>query len=73
MKYVSTRNNSKEYSFENVFIKGLADEGGLYVPKSLKTFSATELNKLKSLSYKDLSTEIINLFSSIFKKICFIK
>ena len=66
MRYVSTRNNSKEYSFENVFIKGLADEGGLYVPKSLKTFSATELNKLKSLSYKDLSTEIINLFSSDF-------
>jgi len=25
MKYVSTRDNSKEYSFEEVFIKGLAD------------------------------------------------
>ncbi len=28
MKYVSTRDNSKEYSFEDVFIKGLADDGG---------------------------------------------
>ena len=28
MKYISTRNNSKEYSFEQVFIKGLADDGG---------------------------------------------
>ena len=36
MKYVSTRNNSKEYSFEEVFIKGLADDGGLYVPMTLK-------------------------------------
>ena len=35
MKYVSTRDNSKEYSFEEVFIKGLADDGGLYVPSSL--------------------------------------
>mgnify|MGYP003330526659 CR=1 FL=1 len=40
MKYVSTRDNSKEYSFEDVFIKGLADDGGLYVPISLKKYSS---------------------------------
>ena len=39
MRYVSTRDNSKEYSFRDVFIKGLADDGGLYVPKSLKKYS----------------------------------
>ncbi len=66
MRYVSTRDNSKEYSFENVFIKGLADDGGLYVPTSLKKFSSEELSDLKRLSYNDLSTEIINQFSSDF-------
>ncbi len=66
MKYVSTRNNSKEYSFEEVFIKGLADDGGLYVPTSLKKFSSDELSELKNLNYNDLSTEIINQFSSDF-------
>ncbi len=66
MKYVSTRDNSKEYSFEEVFIKGLADDGGLYVPTSLKKFSSDELLELKNLNYNDLSTEIINLFSSDF-------
>ncbi len=66
MKYVSTRDNSKEYSFEEVFIKGLADDGGLYVPTSLKKFSLDELSQLKNLNYCDLSTEIINLFSSDF-------
>ena len=49
MRYVSTRDNSKEYSFEDVFIKGLADDGGLYVPTSLKKFSPEELSKLKKL------------------------
>ena len=39
MKYISTRDNSKEYNFEQVFIKGLADDGGLYVPKSIKKYS----------------------------------
>ena len=66
MKYVSTRDNSKEYSFEDVFIKGLADDGGLYVPTFLKKFSPEELSELKSLNYNDLSTEIINQFSSDF-------
>ena len=66
MKYVSTRDNSKEYNFEQVFIKGLADDGGLYVPKSLKKYSFQELLELKNLSYNELSTEIINQFSSDF-------
>ena len=53
MKYVSTRDNSKEYNFEQVFIKGLADDGGLYVPTSLKKYSPQELQKLKKLSYNE--------------------
>ena len=66
MKYISTRDNTKEYNFEYVFIKGLADDGGLFVPKTLKRFTNEELSKLKNLNYNDLSTEIINLFSADF-------
>lgn len=66
MKYLSTRNNSKEFNFSDVFIKGLADDGGLYVPKSLKKYSVEELSKLKNLNYNELSTEIISLYSADF-------
>ncbi len=66
MKYISTRNSSKEYNFEQIFIKGLADDGGLFVPKSIKKFSSEELLKLKNLNYNELSNEIINQFSSDF-------
>ena len=59
MKYISTRNNSKEYSFEQVFIKGLAEDGGLFIPKSLKKFSNDELNSLSKLNYQDLAKKII--------------
>jgi threonine synthase len=62
MKYISTRNNSKEYSFEEVFIKGLADDGGLFVPKSLKQFTKEELNSLVNLNYQDLAKKIIYPF-----------
>ena len=59
MKYISTRNNLDHFSFKNVFLKGLADDGGLFVPKSVKSYSKEELNKLSNLSYNDLATEII--------------
>ena len=62
MKYISTRNSSKEYNFEQIFIKGLADDGGLYVPKSLKKYNSDELSDLKNLNYNELSTEIISQF-----------
>ena len=66
MKYISTRNNIKEFNFSEVFLKGLADDGGLYVPKSLKKYSKEELLELKNLNYNELSTEIINLFLADF-------
>ena len=62
MKYISTRSKEKEYSFGEVFLKGLADDGGLYVPKSIKKYSKEELLKLKNLNYNELSSEIISLF-----------
>ncbi len=66
MKYISTRNNEKEYSFGEVFLKGLADDGGLYVPKSLKKYNKEELLKLKNSNYNELSSEIISKFSGDF-------
>ena len=66
MKYVSTRSKEKEYNFGEVFLKGLADDGGLYVPKSLKKYSKEELIKLKNLNYNELSAEIISQFSGDF-------
>ena len=66
MKYISTRNNKIEFTFEEVFIKGLADDGGLYVPKSLKRYGSQELLELKNLNYNQLSVEIINLFTGDF-------
>ena len=34
MEYISTRNNSKNFTFKDVFFKGLADDGGLFVPQN---------------------------------------
>ena len=62
MKYISTRNGSKEFNFSEVFIKGLADDGGLFIPKTTPKLSEQELERLSKLNYKDLAKEIIFLF-----------
>ena len=62
MNYVSTRNSSNSFKFEDVFIKGLADDGGLFVPKSLHKYHQKELLKFKNLEYKELAKEIIHPF-----------
>ena len=49
MNYISTRNNQKNFTFKDVFLKGLADDGGLFVPKSIKPFKEEELVNLKTL------------------------
>ena len=69
MKYISTRDNSREYSFEEVFIKGLADDGGLFIPKEVKKYSTEELEALSGLSYQDLAKKIIYPFIGDFMTI----
>ena len=62
MNYISTRNNQKNFTFKDVFLKGLADDGGLFVPKSIEPFKEEELDNLKNLSYNDLAAKIIYPF-----------
>jgi len=62
MNYVSTRNKSKTFKFKDVFLKGLADDGGLFVPEAEFKFDSEKLSSLKDLDYNQLAKEIISPF-----------
>ena len=62
MKYISTRNSSKTFEFKDVFIKGLADDGGLFIPKSFNKFSKSDIDEFKDLNYQELAKKIIYPF-----------
>ena len=64
MEYISTRNKNLKYNFKEIFLRGLAPDGGLFIPKKIKKYNEDEIKKLGVLSYNDLATEIIFNFCS---------
>ena len=62
MNYISTRNKKLNLDFGSIFLRGLAPDGGLFLPEKIKKFSKDELDKLGKLNYNELATEIISIF-----------
>ena len=62
MEYISTRNTQNTFSFKDVFLKGLASDGGLFIPKKIPIFSKEELKELEKETYNDLAVKIISKF-----------
>tara|TARA_B100001093_G_scaffold500010_1_gene549967 strand:- start:3100 stop:4476 length:1377 start_codon:yes stop_codon:yes gene_type:complete len=59
MNYFSTRDKSLQFSFKDIFLRGLAPGGGLFLPYKIKRYNNQELKDLSKLNYRDLATEII--------------
>ncbi len=62
MDYKSTRDSSLNKPFSEVLLGGLAPDGGLYIPHELKIFSIEEIKSFSSLSYSELTSEILYEF-----------
>ncbi len=62
MKYVSTRGNAPELSFEDAMLTGLATDGGLYVPAEVPALEPREISMLHGKSYEDVAFAIMRPF-----------
>ena len=62
MKYISTRGNAPELTFEDVLLTGLATDGGLYVPKDVPQYSLEEIQSWRDLPYTELAHKVIYPF-----------
>ncbi|MGM9973676.1 MAG: threonine synthase, partial [Clostridiaceae bacterium] len=67
MPYQSTRGKSKEINSSTAILKGIAEDGGLYVPTNLPKINK-ELKDLASYSYQELAFYILSLFFQEFSK-----
>lgn len=66
MEYTSTRDKSIRISSSEAIIKGISDEGGLFVPVEIPRVQ--DINKWKDLNYKDLAYEVMSLYFPDFKE-----
>ncbi|KAG7285498.1 hypothetical protein NEMBOFW57_010127 [Staphylotrichum longicolle] len=61
-RYLSTRGNDSGLSFEEVVLKGLASDGGLYIPEAVPVAEGWE--SWKDLSFVDLAFNVLSLYIS---------
>lgn len=59
MKYISTRGGDSANGFREVIMKGLAADGGLFVPETYPIFSEEKIASFHGMSYANLAYEII--------------
>jgi threonine synthase len=62
MKYISTRGQAPELTFEEAMLTGLARDGGLYVPAEIPTLSHDEIAALSGLSYEETAFRVMRPF-----------
>ena len=63
--YSSTRNADVKYRASEAILKGLADDGGLFVPDSIPALDVS-MDELAKMSYQETAYEVMKLFLSDF-------
>ena len=68
MKYVSTREGITEITASQAIVRGLAPDGGLYVPTELPQVDLAFIRRLCAMDYRGRAVEILSLFLEEFTR-----
>lgn len=63
--YRSTRNNEVKVKASEAILKGLADDGGLFVPQTIPVLTKS-IQELSKMSYQEVAYEVMKLFLTDF-------
>ncbi len=65
MLYVSTRNDKEKVTASQAILKGLAEDGGLFVPEEIPALDVS-MEKLAGMTYQETAYEVMKLFLTDF-------
>ena len=65
--YQSTRNKEEKVTASQAILKGLSDEGGLFVPVTIPALTKS-LKELSEMSYKEVAYEVLKSYLTDFTK-----
>ncbi|KAF8545154.1 threonine synthase-like protein [Trichophaea hybrida] len=63
-RYLSSRGGSYGFSFEEVVLKGLASDRGLFIPEAIPSLPANWASTWSKLSFQELAFEVLSLYIS---------
>ena len=66
MKYTCTRNSKIEISASEAIVKGISDDGGLFVPSSFPILSLADVENLIPLDYPERAAKILYMYMDEF-------
>lgn len=69
MRYFSTRNSNEKVTASQAISRGLAPDGGLYVPKSLPEFNLDDIKALGSEDYRGRAFGVMKPFLDEFSEV----
>ena len=67
IKYVSTRGDKEKVTASQAILRGIAPDGGLYVPETFPKLDKS-LTELKGLNYREIAYEVMKLFLTDFSE-----
>lgn len=62
MKYISTRGQAPELTFEDAMLTGLARDGGLYVPETIPRLNTDDIKAMAGKSYEEIAFQVMRPF-----------
>ncbi|GAA6190250.1 threonine synthase [Phaeobacter sp. NW0010-22] len=62
MKYISTRGQAPELTFDEAMLTGLARDGGLYVPAEIPMFTSDEIAAMAGQTYEEVAFRVMKPF-----------
>ena len=66
MKYISTRSSSSTCTSAEAIVRGLAKDGGLFLPEAIPTVTPADIDRLRGLDYAERAAYILSLFLTDF-------
>ena len=62
MKYISTRSKIKPINSAEAILRGLAADGGLFVPEKIPKVTLEELDALREKTYEQISAWLLGKY-----------
>lgn len=62
MLYYSTNRKAAHVSFREALLKGLAEDGGLYLPEKIPAITFDEIKEMKQMNYQEIAFCIMHKF-----------